>query len=128
MKIAVIIVRLLIGLLFLFASISYFFNLIPTPEMQGDVKIFNEGLAAAVYLMPLIKTIELLCAISFLTGRYVALATVIIFPIVVNILLFHIYLAIEGLFVASFLLLANFFLAYAYKKHYVALFLPKRIA
>jgi uncharacterized membrane protein YphA (DoxX/SURF4 family) len=125
MKIALIIVRTLMGLLFLFASIAVLFRLVPQPELTGDVKIFNDGMAASVYLMPLVKVIELLCGIAFVSGRFVPLATVIIAPIVVNILLFHAFLAPEGLPVAIFLFLGNLFLAYAYRKNYEPLLAVK---
>ena len=125
MKIAVIIVRMLMGLIFLFGSIVFFFKLMPEPEMQGDVKVFNQGIAASVYLMPLIKVIELLCGIAFITGRFVTLAVIVIFPIIVNILLFHAFLAPEGLPVAVFLFLGDLFLAYAYRNNYVPLLKAK---
>lgn len=113
MKIAVIIVRILMGLMFLFASITFFFNLIPAPPMTGAVKTFNEGLAASVYLFPLLKVIEFLCGLAFVSGRYVALACVLIAPILVNILCFHLFLDRQGLPVVIPLFLGNIFLAYA---------------
>jgi uncharacterized membrane protein YphA (DoxX/SURF4 family) len=113
MKIAVIIVRVLMGLLFLFASITFLFNLIPVPPMTGPVKTFNEGLAASVYFFPLLKVTELLCGLAFVSGRYVALACVIISPIIINILFIHIFLDRQGLPIAIALVLANIFLAYA---------------
>lgn len=122
MKIAVIIVRTLIGLLFLFASVTYFLNLVPQPEMTGNAKIFNEGLAASGYIMPLVKALELLCGLAFVTGRFVALAVVVIFPIAVNILLVHVFVIPEGLPVAIPLFLGVLFLAYAYRKNYEPLF------
>ena len=61
MKIAAIIVRLLMGFIFLFASVVVLFKLIPQPEPTGNVKIFMEGLAATGYLMTLIKVTELVC-------------------------------------------------------------------
>ena len=125
MKIAVIIVRTLIGLLFLFSSITFFFNLIPQPELTGNVKVFFEGLTAAIYLLPLVKAIELLCGIAFLSGRFVPLATVIIAPIAVNILLVHSFLAREGLPVAIPLFLGLLFLAYAHRKSYAPLLAAK---
>jgi putative oxidoreductase len=125
MKIAVIIVRVLMGLLFLFASITYLFKLIPIPELTGDVKRFNEGIMAAVYLMPLVKVIELLCGIAFVVGRFVPLAVVLITPIIVNIFFFHAFLAPEGLPIAAFLVLGNSFLAYVNREKYRPLFSAK---
>jgi hypothetical protein len=125
MKIASIIVRILMGLMFAFASIAYFLKLFPVPEVTGSVKIFNEGIAASVYLMPTVKVFELLCAIAFLSGRFVPLATVVIFPIVINILLFHAFLESSGLPVASLLLIGNLFMAYYYRNNYKGLFAVK---
>ena len=64
MKIAIIIIRTLIGLMFLFTSISYFFNLMPEPVTTGNFKAFQIGLVASTYLMPLAKTVELLCGLA----------------------------------------------------------------
>lgn len=125
MKIAIIIVRILVGLLFLFASITYFLNLIPQPEMTGNPKIFNDGLAASGYIMPVVKTLELLCGLAFVSGRFVALAVVVIFPIAVNILLVHAILLPDGLVIAIPLFLGILFLAYAYRKNYAPLFAAK---
>lgn len=125
MKIAVIIVRVLMGLLYLFASVVVLFNLMPTPELQGNMKVFNEGIAASGYLMPLIKITELVCAIALLTGRFVTLAVVVLFPIVVNIVMVHALIAPEGLPTAIFLLLGNLFLAYYYRDNYRTLFAVK---
>jgi len=125
MKIAVIVVRVLMGLMFLMSSVVVLFKLVPQPALQGDVKVFNEGMAASVYLVPLIKVTELLCAIAFLSGRFVPLATVIIFPLTVNILLYHAFLMPEGLVVAILLFLGNLFLAYAYRTNYATLLRAK---
>ena len=125
MKIAVIIVRVLLGLLFLFASLTYFFNLITPPPLDGPVKTFNEGLAAAPYFMTVLKTTELLCGLAFLTGRFVPLAAVVISPVIVQIFLFHTFMDRTGLPVAIFLVIANLFLAYTYRRAYATLFIAR---
>ena len=118
MRIAMIVVRTLMGLLFLFASVSYFFNLVPKPDLSGTVKTFNEGLESVGYFMPLLKTVELLCGLAFVVGRFVPLATILIAPIIVNIFCFHAFVDRTGLPVAIFLVLANGFVAYYYRKSY----------
>ena len=125
MKIAVTIVRILMGIMFLFASIVVLFKLAPQPELKGSVKLFMQGMEASVYLLPFIKITELLCGLAFLIGRFVPLATVVIFPITLNILLYHAFLAPEGLPVAIAILLANLFLAYAYRKNYASMLAAK---
>lgn len=118
MKIALIIVRSLLGLLFLFSSVTFLLKLITPPELTGAMKIFNDGLVASVYLMPAVKIIELMCGIAFLSGRFVPLAAVLISPIIVNIFFVHAFLAQQGLPVAIFLVLANLFVAYNYRESY----------
>ena len=103
MKIAAIIVRVLMGLMFAFSSVVVLFNLVPQPELSGDIKTF----------------MDLVCAIAFISGMFVPLANVVVFPINVNILLYHIFLAPEGLIVAILLMLANLFLAYYYRDKYM---------
>jgi putative oxidoreductase len=125
MKIAAITIRTLMGLVFLMTSVIFFFHLYKQPEMTGPVKVFNEGVAAAVYLFPLIKIVEVICSIAFITGRYVTLAAVVIFPNIVNILLFHAFLEPSGLPLAIFLLIGDLFLAYYYRKNYTTLFAAK---
>jgi putative oxidoreductase len=122
MKIAAIIVRTLMGLLFLFASITYLFKLITPPPPEGAMKIFGDGLEASVYIMPTVKVIELICGLAFVSGRFVPLASILIAPIIVNIFLVHTFLDLTGLPVAAFLVLANIFIAYFHRDSYKPLF------
>ena len=121
MKYAVIIVRVLIGLMFLFSSITFFLNLVPQPAFTGNTKIFMDGLAASGYILPVAKVFELLCALAFVSGRFVALAVVIIFPIMLNILFINIIHTPSGLPIAIPLFLGILFLAYYYRRNYAGL-------
>lgn len=125
MKITALIVRILMGLMFAFASITVLFNLFPQPELTGNVKIFMDGMTATVYMMTTIKVIELICSVAFLSGRFVPLATVVIFPINVNILLFHSFVSPEGLPVAVLLMIGNLLLAWYYRDRYKAMLTAK---
>ena len=122
MRIATIIIRILMGLLYIMAAVTYFFNLVEVPPVAGDVKTFNDGLAVAIYLMPLVKVLELLCGTALLLGRFSALTAVVILPITINIFLFHAFLAPAGMYLQTFLLLGNFFLLYAYRYKYRPMF------
>ena len=118
MKIAMIVVRTLMGLLFLFVSVSYFLMIMgvfPMPPLEGPMKTYNEGLAASGYFFTLLKVTELVCSILLLTGRFVPLALVVLSPIIINIFFVHLFLDQTGLPVAIFLIAANIFLAYCYR-------------
>lgn len=118
MKYAVTIVRILVGLMFLFSSITYFSNLVPQPAFSGNTKIFMDGLGASGYILPVAKIFELLCGLAFVSGRFVALAVVIIFPIVLNILFINIIHTPSGLPIAIPLFIGILFLAYANREKY----------
>lgn len=124
MKIATIIVRVLIGLLLLFASVSFFLKLAPEPVVTGNFKAFQIGLVASSYLIPLAKAVELLCGLSYLTGKYVTLANILILPITVNILFINYFMTPEGLPIAIPLFLGNLFLIYRYWENYKSVFTP----
>lgn len=122
MRIATIIIRSLIGLLLLFASISYFLHLFSEPPLTGNMKTFNEGLKASGYLVTLVKIIELICGLSFVTGKFNKITYILLMPISVNIICTHVFLAPEGIPVASFLFLGNIFLLYSKWDSYKGLF------
>jgi putative oxidoreductase len=121
MRSLIILIRVLMGLIFLMSAVVVLFKLAPTPELTGPVKTFNEGIAASGYFIPTLKSIELICALALLTGRFIPLTQVILFPITTNILLFHAFLLPEGLPVAIFLFVGNLFLAYVYRDRYSGL-------
>jgi putative oxidoreductase len=118
MKVAVITIRIVLGLLFVVSSLGYFFNLMPAGELSESAQLFFTGMVASKYLLPVVKTIELLVGIAFLAGKFVPLATVVIFPITLNIVLFHAFLASEGMLVPVIILLGNLFLAFRYRENY----------
>ena len=124
MKIVTIVVRVLIGLFLLFASISFFLKLTPEPVTTGDFKAFQLGLVASTYLMPLAKAVELLCGLSFVTGKFVSLANIVILPITLNILLINYFMAPATLPIAIALFLANLYLIYRYWDNYKTVFTP----
>lgn len=131
LKITVLILRTLMGLLFLLGAAAYFAALaLPhsqlaasmNPPMSGDAKTFMDGLMASRYLMPTVKVIELVCGLAFVSGRFAALAAVLIAPIIVNILLIGLFLEPSGIPVGIFLVLANGLVAYAHRDRYAPLF------
>ena len=125
MRIAAIIVRVLMGLMFVFSAAVFFFKLIPVPEMTGPIKTFNQGLAASGYFMPFLKAVETIAGLALIAGLFVPLATVVIFPITINIFLVHLFLAPEGIPIAIFMFAGNLFLAYYYRKHYTSMLVMK---
>lgn len=122
MKIAVVITRVVFGLLYLVSGLAYFFKLMPQAPLPENAQIFITGLFASGYIMPVIKVLEVVCGIALLANRFVAAALVIIFPITLNVFLFHLFLAPEGVAIPLVLLAANLFLAFTRRDNYQAIF------
>ena len=122
MRIAIIIVRVLLGGLMLFASISYFFELGEQPVPTGDMLTVMTGFMATKYMFPLVKVIELLAGISLISGKFMKAFLLILLPISVNIFLLHAVVTKSDLPMAAFVLVANLFLIYANWNSYKHLF------
>jgi hypothetical protein len=122
MKIAIIIVRILVGGFLLFASLTYFFNLVAEPSFTGAMKTFTEGLVASKYVMPLTKSVELIAALTIISGKFMKIGAVILVPITLNILLINIFLIPSGVPIAVVLFLGNIFLIYSNWNSYKYLF------
>lgn len=122
MKIATMIVRYLMGLIFFVFGLNGFLNFLPQPEMSGAAGAFMGGLAGTGYFFPMLKLFEVVAGILLLVGRFVPLALAILGPITLNIFLFHAALAPEGLMIGAFVFLGNIFLVWANKESFKGLF------
>ena len=72
--------------------------------------------------MKVIGLLQVIGGVLLLVGRYVPLGLTILAPVVVNILLFHAFLAPKGLPVALVIVLLLAFLLFVYRTHFRGLF------
>ena len=96
MKVAVIVARILLGLLFLVFGLNGFLNFLPMPAPQGLAGQYLGALFVSHYLEA-VFLLEIVAAGLLLANRFVPLALALLGPILVNILLFHSLMAPEGL-------------------------------
>jgi putative oxidoreductase len=96
MRIASLIARYLLGIIFLVFGANGFLNFIPMPPPTGLAGQYMGALFVSHFLV-VVFLLELIPAILLLAGRYVALALVLLGPVIVNIFLFHAFLAPSGL-------------------------------
>lgn len=91
----------LFGLLLINGGLNKFFNYMPVPEdlPEAMVKDFT-AIVEISWLMPLIAIAELVGGILIIFPRTRALGALIIFPVMVGILLTHIFVDISGLPIA----------------------------
>lgn len=115
MKFAVIGARVLLGLIFVVFGLNGFFHFIEPPEMNETAGAFIGALAGTGYFMMVVKLVEVVAGVMILTGRFLPLGLILLAPVSVNILLFHIFLDQAGLGMAIFIIVMQLFLAWAYR-------------
>ncbi|MEM1205327.1 MAG: DoxX family membrane protein [Acidobacteriota bacterium] len=107
--------RLLLGLIFTAFGINYFVPFLPVPELPPAAGAFFGALAESGYMLPLVKITEVVGGLMLLAGLFVPLALTILAPVVVNIVLFHVFLEPSGLPMGIALVALQVFLAWGYR-------------
>ena len=102
MKIAVLIARILLGLLFAVFGLYGFLHFIPQQPLPTGLAGQYVGALFVSHYLVVVFLLELIGGLLLLANRFVPLALVLLGPVVVNILLFHVCLAPEGLPMALF--------------------------
>ena len=123
MKIAVVVLRSMLGFFYLVFGLDYFLHFIPyQPLHTGAAGAFIAGLKGTGYFYPMQKIIQILAGLSLLLNRYAPFSAVVVFPISLNVFLFHTILVPSGWLMGGLLLGPNLFLGYAYRKYYRGMF------
>lgn len=119
-RLAPTVARILLGLILFVFGLNGFLNFLPKPTapMSEQALAFIGGLMGAGYMFPLIKGTEVIVGALLLANRFVPLALVVIFPIVVNIVAFHVLLAPSGAALVLVMLAIELFLAWTYRSAY----------
>ncbi len=129
MKKTVLVSRILLGFLYLVFGLDFFLHFIPyQPLHTGAAGAFIAGLKGTGYFYPIQKVIQIVGGLSLLLNRYPAFSAVVLFPISLNVLLFHTFLVPSGWLMGVTLLLPNLLLGYGYRKYYSGMFTAKPVA
>ena len=121
MKALTLVARILLGLIFVVFGLNGFLHFLPQPALPDAAKSFFGGLAATGYMIPLLFAAQVLGGALLLLGM-VPLGLLILAPVIVNIIAFHIFLAPDGLPLAIVVALFALFLAWAHRDAYAPLF------
>jgi putative oxidoreductase len=116
------ILRLLLGVSLLIFGINKFIGFIPMFEMPVAAANFMESLETTGYALYVVAVLEIIIGFLLLLNKWVPFALVLLAPISVNILLFHIFLDVSDIFVAIVIASLNAILIYKYWKSYRSLF------
>lgn len=121
MKIAALIARLLLGLIFLVFGLNGFLQFIHMPPPTGVAGQFVGALFASHYYVVLFG-VQVIGAVLLLINRFVPLALVLLGPVIVNIFFFHLLMAPAGLPLAIVVVLLWAVVALRNKQHFAEIF------
>jgi putative oxidoreductase len=93
---------------------------LPALEMSGEAAVYMAGLSASKFTFPLIGIIEVGVGIALLFNKYVPLALILLAPISVNILLYHLVLDLPNKAVGTAVFAFNLILLFVNKKSYAS--------
>ena len=97
MKIVSFIPRILFGAIFLILGLNGFLHFIPNMPMPDAAVSFFTAMGATGYMLPLLFVTQIVAGALILSGPFTPLGLVLITPVLVNIVLFHAFLAPAGL-------------------------------
>jgi len=119
------IVRLLLGFILIVFGLNKLVPepFIPLPELPVKAGDFMTSLGATGYVLKTVGIIEILIGILLLMKKWVAFALIVMVPISLNILLFHLFLDVSGIGGALLVASLNGILIYKHWEHYKSLFL-----
>ena len=112
------IARILLGLIFAVFGVIGLFQLGPQPEMGEEASAFMGALMDTGYLWPVIKVTEIVCGVLLMSGLFVPLALVVLAPVALNILLFHVFLAPEGSVIGFVILVLGLYIAHQHRESF----------
>lgn len=124
MKYAIVIARVLLGLVFVVFGSNASLHFIPMPPMQGNAGAFMGALFASGYIY-VIAGLQVLGGLCLLIGsRFVPLGLTLLGPVIVNIVLYHVFLDRSGLPMACIISILALFLLWVYRYKFPAIFQP----
>jgi putative oxidoreductase len=124
MKIATVIARILLGLIFVFFGSNAFLHFLPMPPLpQGVAGEYLHAFFASGYVN-VIGGFQVIGGLLLLIGRFVPLGLTILGAVIVNIWAFHLLMAPEGLPPAVVVTILELFLVWSYRDHFAGILRP----
>ncbi len=115
-------VQIVLGLFLVFTVLSGFFQFFPAPQFNETGAAFLAALFSTGYILTLMTIIFLITGLMFVFNKWSAFGTLLLAPITVNIVLFHIFLDFTGWYSAFILMILNIYLGVIYWSRYKPIF------
>ena len=124
MKIAALIARILLGVVFVVFGLNGFLNFIPATLPSGLAGQFIAVLLQSHYVL-FVSAFQLAGGVLLLVNRYVPLGLALLAPVIANILAYHLALDRSGLPVAIVVAILWGILFFRHRQHFSGLFVQR---
>ncbi|EDM45283.1 hypothetical protein SCB49_05737 [unidentified eubacterium SCB49] len=116
------ILRIILGLALVVFGLNKFLAFIPMFDMAPAGANFLDSLNNSGYILYTVALLEILIGLLLLLKKWVPFSLILLAPISLNILLFHLFLDVSGIGVAVAIVAINVILIYKYWKSFRPLF------
>ncbi|NMH27733.1 DoxX family membrane protein [Flavobacterium silvaticum] len=116
------IVRILLGLILVVFGSNKLVHFLPMQMPTGSAADFMNSLGATGYIFPVVGVLEVFIGLMLLLKKWVPFVIILLAPISINILLFHLFLDIPGVVAALLVVAFNGILIYKHWRLYRPLF------
>lgn len=113
------IVSLLFGLMMINGGLNKFLHYMPLPEMPQAATDLMATFIESGWIMPLIAVVEIIAGVLIIIPKTRALAAIMIFPVVIGIVLIHIFQDPANMILGFVLLLINLWIIFENKEKYM---------
>ena len=125
MKIATLVARLLLGLIFVVFGLNGFLNFLSLgPLPTGLAGQFIGALIASHYFW-VVAALQIVGGALLLVNRYVPLALVLLGPVIVNIILYHVFLNPDGMVMAIVVAVLWGIIFYSHRQSFSGIFVQR---
>jgi len=115
------VLRIILGLILLIFGANKFGHFMPQPELTGDAGAFMGALGGAGYFT-ILGILEIVIGLLLVINKWVPFALILLAPLAVNFLIFHLTYDTAGIGPAAIVSLITIVLLYVNKDKYKALF------
>lgn len=122
MKIAALVARILLGLIFLVFGLNGFLYFLPMGPMPSGLAGQFIGALVQSHYQLVVAGLQVVGGALLLVNRYVPLALVILGPVIVNIFLFHAFMAPSGLPLAIVVIILWVIVFYRHREYFSGIF------
>ena len=125
MKIVTLIARLLLGLIFLVFGLNSFLNFLSMGPMPSGLAGQFVGALVLSHYFWVVGALQVAGGALLLVNRFVPLALVLLGPVIVNIILYHLFLNLTGIALAIVVVILWLIVFYAHRQYFSGVFVQR---